>query len=527
MNSKNWNDRADKDLFFTILSVKHIGVISGAEWTIIGKHMRTLGYGFSNEGCRQHFQGLRRAQNKIEPANGTIPGSGASSAAAASANRIDPALNPITRRPGGPGRRRSRKLSSAAEDCEGNGDDTRADTRLSSRVDDNTASMVTALADVKADVDADDSKVDPDGEGEIDPDAPITAATPGPLSTGNGTAADLSSDLLAVATASGLQPLLAHTHGHAPVHPPRGIGNGSSADNVAGLAASGVVGNNLGAATADAPLHHNHNHDPHQLEQHLHGHQVPQHHMVQEHHHHHEQKQQQQEQEQHYHHQQQQQQQQHQHLQHQHQHIHQHVPQQHQSHRPLPQDVLPNNKQRTPGVDDAPVQTDYAELFAQEKLAHQQLLQQHLREQRQFQERQHQILSQHRLQQFIEQQQQQQQQQQQHNNTEPKLHSLEDAAGEDEDVPGMGPVSVPGSASISASVGASVGLGMADMGTQVMGEPGIPAEHDADGEHEDDSASDHEAKRQKLDSDAHDSTLEDEAVLTALAAHNRAAFPTE
>jgi hypothetical protein len=52
MNSKNWNDRADKDLFFTILSVKNIGVISGAEWTTIGQHMRTLGYGFSNEGCR-------------------------------------------------------------------------------------------------------------------------------------------------------------------------------------------------------------------------------------------------------------------------------------------------------------------------------------------------------------------------------------------------------------------------------------------------------------------------------------------
>lgn len=52
MNSKNWNDRADKDLFFTILSVKNIGVISGAEWTTIGNHMRGLGYGFTNEGCR-------------------------------------------------------------------------------------------------------------------------------------------------------------------------------------------------------------------------------------------------------------------------------------------------------------------------------------------------------------------------------------------------------------------------------------------------------------------------------------------
>lgn len=50
--NKNWGDRADKDLFFTILSVKNIGVISGAEWTTIGNHMRSLGYGFTNEGCR-------------------------------------------------------------------------------------------------------------------------------------------------------------------------------------------------------------------------------------------------------------------------------------------------------------------------------------------------------------------------------------------------------------------------------------------------------------------------------------------
>lgn len=51
-SAKNWNDRADKDLFFTILSVKNIGVISGTEWATIGNHMRTLGYGFTNEGCR-------------------------------------------------------------------------------------------------------------------------------------------------------------------------------------------------------------------------------------------------------------------------------------------------------------------------------------------------------------------------------------------------------------------------------------------------------------------------------------------
>ncbi|KAM4059913.1 hypothetical protein HRG_002468 [Hirsutella rhossiliensis] len=98
MSSKNWNDRADKDLFFTILSVKNIGVISGSEWATIGNHMRTLGYGFTNEGCRQHFQGLRRAQNKAD-ANGVT---------AENAKRTDPTLNPITRRPG-PGRGRPRK----------------------------------------------------------------------------------------------------------------------------------------------------------------------------------------------------------------------------------------------------------------------------------------------------------------------------------------------------------------------------------------------------------------------------------
>lgn len=97
--NKNWNDRADKDLFFTILSVKNIGVISGSEWTTIGNHMRALGYGFTNEGCRQHFQGLRRAQNKAE-ANGL--------AASSSALKGDPTMNPITRRPG-PGRGRPRK----------------------------------------------------------------------------------------------------------------------------------------------------------------------------------------------------------------------------------------------------------------------------------------------------------------------------------------------------------------------------------------------------------------------------------
>ncbi|KAM0247359.1 hypothetical protein ACHAQJ_009867 [Trichoderma viride] len=60
--------------------------------------MRGLGYGFTNEGCRQHFQGLRRAQNKSETDDGHSD----------SARRADPTMNPITRRPG-PGRGRPRK----------------------------------------------------------------------------------------------------------------------------------------------------------------------------------------------------------------------------------------------------------------------------------------------------------------------------------------------------------------------------------------------------------------------------------
>ncbi|KAF6820025.1 hypothetical protein CSOJ01_01093 [Colletotrichum sojae] len=96
--NKNWNDRADKDLFFTILSVKNIGVISGSEWTTIGNYMRSMGYGFTNEGCRQHFQGLRRAQQKAESNGGGSD----------NPRNVDPTLNPITRRPG-PGRGRPKK----------------------------------------------------------------------------------------------------------------------------------------------------------------------------------------------------------------------------------------------------------------------------------------------------------------------------------------------------------------------------------------------------------------------------------
>ncbi|SPO05751.1 uncharacterized protein DNG_08438 [Cephalotrichum gorgonifer] len=101
--NKSWDDRADKDLFFTILSVKAIGIISGAEWTTIGNHMRSVGYGFTNEGCRQHFQGLRRSQLKKVSSAGAAPG--------ASSEAVDPSLNPITRRPG-PGRGRPRKSAS-------------------------------------------------------------------------------------------------------------------------------------------------------------------------------------------------------------------------------------------------------------------------------------------------------------------------------------------------------------------------------------------------------------------------------
>ena len=53
--------------------------------------------------CSQHFQGLRRAQNKAE-SNGVGGGDGP--------KKADPTLNPITRRPG-PGRGRPRKQPAA------------------------------------------------------------------------------------------------------------------------------------------------------------------------------------------------------------------------------------------------------------------------------------------------------------------------------------------------------------------------------------------------------------------------------
>ncbi|KAG7136904.1 hypothetical protein HYQ45_005656 [Verticillium longisporum] len=104
MFTKSWNDRADRDLFFTILSIKCIGIITGPEWTSIGNSMRSMGYGFTNEGCRQHFQGLRRAQH-------TTRGIGLFGQPGEQAETYDPTLNPITRRPG-PGRGRPRKQGS-------------------------------------------------------------------------------------------------------------------------------------------------------------------------------------------------------------------------------------------------------------------------------------------------------------------------------------------------------------------------------------------------------------------------------
>ncbi|EPE07456.1 hypothetical protein F503_08107 [Ophiostoma piceae UAMH 11346] len=140
LHVKHWNDRADRDLFFSILSVKNIGVISGAEWTVIGNDMRTLGYGFTNEGCRQHFQGLRRSiggkkktraddEQDVEEADvvhtvhavhavHSVAGTGTSvlgvqaassvGSLPANVNGVDPTRNPITRRPG-PGRGRPKK----------------------------------------------------------------------------------------------------------------------------------------------------------------------------------------------------------------------------------------------------------------------------------------------------------------------------------------------------------------------------------------------------------------------------------
>lgn len=140
LHIKHWSDRADRDLFFSILSVKNIGTISGSEWNVIGSDMRTLGYGFTNEGCRQHFQGLRRsivekkgggklkpsvrpplpvqavqqpAQQPEEETEETASASLTPSSLKTPDTGIDPTRNPITRRPG-PGRGRPRKKKGEA-----------------------------------------------------------------------------------------------------------------------------------------------------------------------------------------------------------------------------------------------------------------------------------------------------------------------------------------------------------------------------------------------------------------------------
>ncbi|CAK7217182.1 hypothetical protein SBRCBS47491_003085 [Sporothrix bragantina] len=489
MNSKNWNDRADKDLFFTILSVKNIGVISGAEWITIGHHMRTLGYGFSNEGCRQHFQGLRRAQNKIEPSNGTTPGSIAANSAAA--NKADPALNPITRRPGGPGRRRSRKLSSAAaesgggsEDTNGNGQEANAvvgATTNPSGVDSQPSSAIAATADIKADMDIDaegdadaDAEADPDdikagdvdGEGEADPDAPIANS--------NNT---LSAELVAAAAANGLEPLLAHTHPH--VHT-----QSLQLDGNSGVILSAMDDSN--PESAGATLHHNqqnpHSHIQHTRQPHhssSYAHHAQQQHLQQQHHHH---------------------QQQQLHLQH----------QQHEI--------------ADPG--------DLSGLLAHEKLARQQLFQQQqIQEQQLRQHHQEQLLQQQQhLQQQLQHQQQQQQQQQQHQH---QLQHQQQLNGNNE---------TGGVVGVGARVGVDVGVGVAvsvndvgiGAGLDVHNMPQIPAvpdghvgeedDDDEENEEENDDAEGQQVKRQKLEATT---SLEDHAVLTALAAHNDTAFPPD
>ncbi|KAL5630446.1 hypothetical protein BROUX41_000318 [Berkeleyomyces rouxiae] len=98
--NKTWSDRADRDLFLAILMVKSVGVVSGAEWSQIGALMRGQGHGFTNEGCRQHFQGMRRKSARKE----TV-------VKPPDAGSRDPHHDPIMRRPG-PGRRKSQKPAS-------------------------------------------------------------------------------------------------------------------------------------------------------------------------------------------------------------------------------------------------------------------------------------------------------------------------------------------------------------------------------------------------------------------------------
>ncbi|EHK98899.1 hypothetical protein GLAREA_05576 [Glarea lozoyensis ATCC 20868] len=57
MTNTTWNHESDKDLLLTIIAR---GSLTSIVWKDIAAEMTALGYGFSHEACRQHFQKIRK-----------------------------------------------------------------------------------------------------------------------------------------------------------------------------------------------------------------------------------------------------------------------------------------------------------------------------------------------------------------------------------------------------------------------------------------------------------------------------------
>ncbi|RDL34004.1 uncharacterized protein BP5553_08372 [Venustampulla echinocandica] len=65
-----WDHKSDKDL---LLAIIENGVLKGIEWPKIAQKMTAKGYTFTHEGCRQHFQKIRKEARSDPSPNPNSP----------------------------------------------------------------------------------------------------------------------------------------------------------------------------------------------------------------------------------------------------------------------------------------------------------------------------------------------------------------------------------------------------------------------------------------------------------------------
>ncbi|EMR90256.1 hypothetical protein ACHAPC_007103 [Botrytis cinerea] len=67
-----WDHVADKDLLLAIIEANNLKAI---EWSTIAHELQRKGHPFNNEGCRQHFQKIRKESRTSSPSASasTIP----------------------------------------------------------------------------------------------------------------------------------------------------------------------------------------------------------------------------------------------------------------------------------------------------------------------------------------------------------------------------------------------------------------------------------------------------------------------